>query len=114
MPKDINSKHNDFEDLELLIERCHTERSRGNLHNEIYIVTESVFSMDGDCPNLEELVQVTTKHNCYLVIDEAHALGVFGEKRRRFGAILGLQEHFLLGLLLWKRLRLSWCCCVWF
>ena len=92
--KGYKFKHNDFEDLELLIERCHTERSRGNLHNEIYIVTESVFSMDGDCPNLEELVQVTTKHNCYLVIDEAHALGVFGEKGEGLVQFLGLQEHF--------------------
>lgn len=92
--KGYKFKHNDFEDLELLIERCHTERSRGNLHNEIYIVTESVFSMDGDCPNLEELVQVTTKHNCYLVIDEAHALGVFGEKGEGLVQLLGLQEHF--------------------
>jgi 8-amino-7-oxononanoate synthase len=92
--KGYKFKHNDFEDLELLIERCHTERSRGNLHNEIYIVTESVFSMDGDCPNLEELVRVTTKHNCYLVIDEAHALGVFGEKGEGLVQFLGLQEHF--------------------
>ncbi len=36
--------------------------------------------MDGDCPNIEELVVVSEKHNCYLVVDEAHALGVFGEK----------------------------------
>lgn len=92
--KGYKFKHNDFEDLELLIERCHTERSRGNLHSEIYIVTESVFSMDGDCPNLEELVQVATKHNCYLVIDEAHALGVFGEKGEGLVQFLGLQEHF--------------------
>jgi 8-amino-7-oxononanoate synthase len=92
--KGYKFKHNDFEDLELLIQRCHAERSRGNLHNEIYIVTESVFSMDGDCPNLEELVQVTTKHNCYLVIDEAHALGVFGEKGEGLVQFLGLQEHF--------------------
>jgi 8-amino-7-oxononanoate synthase len=34
--------------------------------------------MDGDCPNLEELVQLSEKHNAYLVLDEAHALGVFG------------------------------------
>ncbi|MGL2988421.1 aminotransferase class I/II-fold pyridoxal phosphate-dependent enzyme [Flavobacterium sp. RSSA_27] len=86
-------KHNDFEDLELLLERCHVERSRGNLHNEIYIVTESVFSMDGDCPNVEELVQVATKHKAYLVIDEAHALGVFGEKGEGLVQHLGLHTQ---------------------
>jgi len=59
----------------------------------IYIVTESVFSMDGDCPNLEELVQLSDKYNCYLVVDEAHALGVFGDKGEGFVQMLGLQDH---------------------
>ncbi|MBG6060782.1 8-amino-7-oxononanoate synthase [Flavobacterium sp. CG_9.1] len=77
--------HNDFEDLEKLILR--------NPDTTIYIVTESVFSMDGDCPNLEELVSISTKHNCYLVVDEAHALGVFGSKGEGFVQMLGLQEH---------------------
>lgn len=77
--------HNDFEDLEKLILR--------NPDTVIYIVTESVFSMDGDCPNLEELVSVSTKHNCYLVVDEAHALGVFGSSGEGFVQMLGLQEH---------------------
>jgi 8-amino-7-oxononanoate synthase len=92
--KGYKFKHNDFEDLELLIQRCHTERSRGNLHNEIYIVTESVFSMDGDCPNMEELVAVSEQYNCYLVVDEAHALGVFGDKGEGLVQFLGLQDHF--------------------
>lgn len=64
--------HNDFEDLERLILR--------NQNTTIYIVTESVFSMDGDTPNLGELINLSEKHNCYLVLDEAHALGVFGGK----------------------------------
>ncbi len=76
--KSYKYNHNDFEDLEKLIERfCHIECSREVF--EFYIVTESVFSMDGDCPNLEELVRISEKHNCKLIIDEAHALGVFGE-----------------------------------
>lgn len=54
-------------------------KSNENYNKNIYIVTESVFSMDGDCPNLEELFRVTEKYNCLLVLDEAHALGVFGE-----------------------------------
>jgi 8-amino-7-oxononanoate synthase len=77
--------HNDFEDLEKLILR--------NPNSTIYIVTESVFSMDGDCPNLEELVSVSTKHQCYLVVDEAHALGVFGSTGEGFVQMLGLQDH---------------------
>ncbi|RDI56638.1 aminotransferase class I/II-fold pyridoxal phosphate-dependent enzyme [Flavobacterium glaciei] len=77
--------HNDFEDLEKLILR--------NQNTIIYIVTESVFSMDGDCPNLEELILVSNKHNCYLVIDEAHALGVFGSSGEGFVQMLDLQDH---------------------
>ena len=77
--------HNDFEDLEKLILR--------NPNTVIYIVTESVFSMDGDCPNLEELVSLSDKHHCYLVVDEAHALGVFGSKGEGFVQMLGLQDH---------------------
>ena len=77
--------HNDFEDLEKLILR--------NPDSVIYIVTESVFSMDGDCPNLEELVLLSDKYHCYLVVDEAHALGVFGSKGEGFVQMLGLEDH---------------------
>jgi 8-amino-7-oxononanoate synthase len=86
--KDYKFKHNDFEDLEKLIVKF-------TIHNSqftIYIVTESVFSMDGDCPNMEELVAVSEKYNCYLVVDEAHALGVFGEKGEGVVQYLQLQD----------------------
>ena len=78
--------HNDFEDLKRLIQRCQTELV------EVYIVTESIFSMDGDTPNLEELTTLTEKYNCHLVIDEAHALGVFGDKGEGLVQYLGLQD----------------------
>jgi len=65
--------HNDLEELETLIVKHKAE-------GEIYIATESVFSMDGDSPNIEQLVWLSQKYNCYLVVDEAHALGVFGSK----------------------------------
>ena len=80
-------KHNDFEDLEKLIQRSQTD------FNEVYIVTETVFSMDGDCPNMEELVAFNEKYGCYLVVDEAHALGVFGEKGEGLVQQLGLQDQ---------------------
>jgi len=79
-------QHNDFEDLERLLQRCQTEPV------EVYIVTESVFSMDGDSPNLEELINLSEKHGAYLVIDEAHALGVFGEQGEGLVQSLGLQD----------------------
>jgi len=86
--KNYNFSHNDFEDLERLLQRCQTEPV------EVYIVTESVFSMDGDSPNLEELTNLSEKYGAYLVIDEAHALGVFGEKGEGLVESLGLQDKF--------------------
>ncbi|KAF2339131.1 aminotransferase class I/II-fold pyridoxal phosphate-dependent enzyme [Flavobacterium tistrianum] len=76
--------HNDFEDLEKYILKYP--------YATIYIVTETVFSMDGDCPNLEELLQLSEKHNCYLVVDEAHALGIFGEKGEGLSQYLQLHH----------------------
>ena len=71
--KSYKFQHNDFDDLERLILKFKSEES------EIYIATESVFSMDGDAPNLETLLVISEKYNSRLVIDEAHALGVFGK-----------------------------------
>jgi 8-amino-7-oxononanoate synthase len=86
-------QHNDFEDLEKKI----TNYKLQITNQEIYIVTESVFSMDGDTPNLEELAKISNKYKCHLVIDEAHALGVFGHPEVSGGEglvqLLGLQEQ---------------------
>jgi 8-amino-7-oxononanoate synthase len=71
--KSYKFQHNDYEDLELLLQRF---KSNGT---EIYIATESVFSMDGDASNIEQLVRLSKKYHCHLIVDEAHALGVFGE-----------------------------------
>lgn len=79
--------HNDFENLAGLLKRCQTEPV------EVYVVTESVFSMDGDSPNLEALTQLTQKYNAYLVVDEAHALGVFGEHGEGLVQSSGLQDQ---------------------
>lgn len=86
--KSYKFKHNDFEDLEKKI----TNYESRITHREIYIVTESVFSMDGDTPNLEELTQLSEKFNCHLVIDEAHSLGVFGSTGEGLVQMLGLQD----------------------
>ena len=84
--KSYKFNHNDFENLEQLIVKFQKS------FTEIYIVTESVFSMDGDAPNLTELVNLSNKYSCNLVIDEAHALGVFGEKGEGLVQQLQLQD----------------------
>ena len=52
------------------------------------IVTDSVFSMDGDLAPLDRIVELAKKYDCVVMIDEAHALGVMGQKGK------GLAEHF--------------------
>ncbi len=88
--KSFKFQHNDFEDLERIIQNLN---SKSQVLTTIYIVTESVFSMDGDTPNLEELVTLSNKYNCYLVVDEAHALGVFGDHGEGLVQMLGLQDE---------------------
>ena len=66
--------HNDVENLEKLLIR---ERKK---FNNAIIITESVFSMDGDIADLKTIIELKKKYNCILVVDEAHAFGVFGEK----------------------------------
>lgn len=66
--------HNNMEALEKLL-----ERERKNYKNA-FIITESVFSMDGDIEDLKRIIKLKKKYNCIMIIDEAHAFGVFGEK----------------------------------
>lgn len=73
--------HNNMQALENLLVR---ERAK---FNNAVIVSESVFSMDGDIADLHKLVELKKKYNCILVIDEAHAFGVFGKRG------LGVCEH---------------------
>ncbi len=84
-------QHNDFEDLENAIKK-HQPTTDNRQLTTIYIVTESVFSMDGDCPNLRELTKLSEKHSAYLVVDEAHGLGVFGEHGEGLVQSLGLED----------------------
>ena len=76
--------HNDMADLAKKI-----EHATGN----IFIVTESVFSMDGDqCP-LAELVAIAEKYTAHLIIDEAHATGVIGSKGEGLVQAMNMQQH---------------------
>ena len=76
--KSYKFKHNSLSDLENLVER-HSARIKEN-KAAVYVVTESVFSMDGDSPALKEMGLFCKKHKLFFVVDEAHAVGVFGEK----------------------------------
>jgi glycine C-acetyltransferase len=71
-------KHKDTEDLERLI-KIEFEESNNAKNSNFFIVSDGVFSMDGDIAPLPELVEIANKYNCTLIIDEAHATGVIGK-----------------------------------
>lgn len=80
-------KHNDLQDLAQKLQSYSSE------NRDVFVVTESVFSMDGDAPDMEKLTEICLTHKAFLVIDEAHALGVFGEKGEGLVQHLGLHNH---------------------
>ncbi len=67
-------RHNDIEHLEFLL------KNHRNNYKETLIVTETIFSMEGDRPPLEEIASLKERYTSMLMVDEAHATGVFGEK----------------------------------
>lgn len=79
--KTLKYKHNDMEHLERILKKCEPDRIK-------LIVTDGVFSMEGDVALLPEMVDLAKKYNASLYVDEAHSLGVFGKT----GA--GVCEHF--------------------
>ena len=66
-------KHNDMEHLEKLLKK-HRKKYKNAM-----IVTETVFSMDGDICPVNEIINLKKKYNCMLMVDEAHATGIFGK-----------------------------------
>lgn len=90
--KSFKFQHNDLEELEKLIIKFQQPETRNAQPKTIFIVTESVFSMDGDCPSFVELVALSEKYNSYIIVDEAHALGVFGERGEGVLQSLGFQD----------------------
>lgn len=79
--------HNNLEDLQQKVWRWQSK----NL-GTAYVVTESVFSMDGDSPDLISLANFCAQNNCYLIVDEAHALGVLGNIGQGLVQHLGITD----------------------
>lgn len=75
--------HNNLEDL---------ERHLARAESRCFVVTESVFSMDGDQAPLSEIVKLCERYNAYLIVDEAHATGIIGTKGEGLVQALGLTQ----------------------
>lgn len=78
----LSFPHNDWQALDRLLgeQRQHFER--------VLVVVEGIYSMDGDYPELPRFVELKRKHKVFLMVDEAHSLGVMGATGK------GIREHF--------------------
>lgn len=81
--------HNDPDDLEEKLKWAETARDAGRT----LIVTESIFSMDGDIAPLREIVALKDKYGAWLMVDEAHATGLYGKSRRGLAEELGVSDQ---------------------
>ncbi|MBQ8773070.1 MAG: pyridoxal phosphate-dependent aminotransferase family protein [Muribaculaceae bacterium] len=79
--KQLKYKHNDMESLEEQLKKCEPDKVK-------LIVTDGVFSMEGDVANLPKIVELAKKHDASVMVDEAHGIGVFGRGGR------GTCDHF--------------------
>ena len=79
-------KHSDIDHLRALLEAADGHRLK-------LIVTDAVFSMDGDTARLPEIVDLARTYNAAVYLDEAHAIGIMGEQGRGLAASLGLSRH---------------------
>lgn len=79
----IKFKHSDMEDLERLLNRCAADEKAG-----ILIVTDGVFSIEGEICKLPDIVRLAKKYGARVMVDDAHSIGVLGEHGR------GTAEHF--------------------
>lgn len=77
----LKYRHNDMADLERVLQRCPAEAGK-------LVVTDGVFSMEGDVAKLPEIQALCDKYDATLMVDEAHGLGVFGREGR------GVTDHF--------------------
>jgi len=90
--KGYKFKHNDLNDLKGVIENLKLNTSE-QADAEVYVVTESVFSMDGDTPDLKVFVKFCKEKGYHLIVDEAHAVGVLGKNGKGLVQDLGLQDQ---------------------
>ena len=91
-PRKFSFRHNDLNHLEAGL-RAESEKHRPG--RERFVVTESLFSMDGDRPDLKSMVELTEKYGAHLIVDEAHATGCYGRTGSGCVDDAGLRDRVL-------------------
>ena len=86
--QNLSFDHNDCAHLEKRL-----AAAQNTTGSTIFVVTESVFSMDGDLAPLKEMSALCRRYNAHLIVDEAHATGIIGEKGEGLVQVLGLQNE---------------------
>ncbi len=81
--------HNDLSDLEEKLRWASQNKADG----QVLVVTESIFSMDGDAAPLREIVALKDNYGAWLMVDEAHATGLYGPHRRGLAEALGVSDR---------------------
>ncbi len=85
--------HNKSEALERRLKLQSNEVNPSDAERSVYVAVESVYSMDGDCAPLAEMVEVCRRYGANLIVDEAHATGVFGRQGEGIAVELGLENE---------------------
>jgi 8-amino-7-oxononanoate synthase len=80
----LSFKHNDLNDLESKMQKA---------SGKVFVAVESIYSMDGDCCPLGELVALTDRYNAILILDEAHSTGVTGQGGSGLSVSAGLHDR---------------------
>lgn len=80
-------RHNDLDHLEAIL------REKRDAYRNILIVVESLYSMDGDVVDLARLVEMKERHKCWLLVDEAHSIGVLGQDGRGLCEFAGVDPN---------------------
>ena len=85
--ENITFRHNDLDHLEAIL------REKRDSYRNVLIIVESLYSMDGDVVDLARIIEIKERHKCWLLVDEAHSIGVLGQEGRGLCEFAGVDPN---------------------